>query len=108
MVHAAVVRGFTFNVDFSCDLVVWTNGGYLPDPTNDPACRLYSTVQTNSWNTRFNISFCRDRTVCRHVGTQQTQITLDANATRLAKPAASPLETRFPTALALWAQDATT
>jgi hypothetical protein len=47
---------YNFNLDFRCDLCVWTNVTGVPGPTNNAAARLYSSVQTNTWTIRFEIN----------------------------------------------------
>lgn len=87
---------FKFNIDFRCDLVFWTNIQKVSDSTNAPACRLYSSVSTNTWTVRCQSSFDKDFNE-----TQDTPIavavTQDPDATRLAEPVDGiGLETRQP------------
>lgn len=46
---------YRFNLDFRTDLCLWTNVTGVPGATPNAACRLYSSVQSNSWIIRFSI-----------------------------------------------------
>jgi hypothetical protein len=101
---------YRFNLDFRTDLVFWTNTAKTAVATaaNEPAHRLYSTVQTNTWSVRAAISFDATGTAIPPVPATAT-ITLnkDANANRLATPLDSqPAETRGPQLLSMLAVDA--
>jgi hypothetical protein len=93
---------FTFNLDFQSALLVWTNTAATPEPaagdndTTGACCRLYSTVQTQSWTVRFESTF--DATYAEtSVTTKTISLTRDPDATRLATPAdGSGYETRAP------------
>jgi hypothetical protein len=98
---AQLIR-FTFNLDFQSALLVWTNCESTPEPaatdngTGSACCRLYSTVQTQSWTVRFESTF--DATYTETSVTAKTiALTKDPDATRLATPAdGSGFETRAP------------
>jgi len=92
----ATLRNFKFNLDFRCDLVFWTNRQKVSDATDAPACRLYSSVSTNTWNIRLESTF--DGAFVETVVTPKTvTFTEDPDATRRATPVAgSGLETRCP------------
>jgi hypothetical protein len=92
----ATLRRFTFNLNFRSDLVFWTNRKGVSGPDDAPACRLYSTVQTNYWWIQLESDF--DDSVVETVGRAKTVTFLkDEDATRQAKPVAgSGLETRMP------------
>ena len=96
---AARLRNFKFNIDFRCDMVFWTNRDGVSGPSNAPASRLYSSVQTNTWNMRLESNF--------GAGFAETVVTAktvtfnkDPDPTRLATPVdSSGLETRLPDGL---------
>ncbi|HEV2359516.1 MAG TPA: peptidoglycan-binding protein [bacterium] len=46
---------YHFNLNFRTDLCVWTNVTGVPGATPDAACRLYSSVQSNTWAIQFNV-----------------------------------------------------
>ncbi len=97
---------FRFNLDFRSDLCVWTNVTKVPGNTPDAGCRLYSTVITCRWHTRFGISF----DPATGVGNITTagNVTRDAvAANRHAKPVEGDhMEQRFPIALNCYAVNA--
>lgn len=93
---AARLIRFKFNIDFQCALLVWTNASKSPGPADHSACRLYSSVQTNTWNIRFESTFdpawAETRVVRRTV-----TFNPDGSPTRLAAPVqGSGFETRAP------------
>jgi hypothetical protein len=95
----ATVRRFKFNIDFQCGLVFWTNRNGVAGPDDYPACRLYVTVQTNTWNIRlestFDDAFTETVVVARAVTFNK-----DGSPTRTATPVAgSGLESRRPDGL---------
>jgi hypothetical protein len=92
---------FRSNLDFRSDLVFWTNISGKPGPTPDAACQLYSTVQTNTWNIRFAVTF--DAAGGATITTPLAiTLTKDPQPGRLATPVAgSGLEVRAPIALRL-------
>ncbi len=47
---------YHFNLNFRTDLCVWTNVTGVAGATRDAACRLYSSVQTNTWAIQFSIN----------------------------------------------------
>ena len=95
-VNRRTLRNFKFNIDFRCALLFWTNRDKVPGNVDKPACRLYSTVSTNSWTVRFESSF-DDNFAATAVVAQTIALVKDANATRRATPVdASGLETRAP------------
>jgi len=104
---------FHMNVDFRSDLVFWTNISGVPDPTRDAACRLYSTVQTNTWTIRFNASFDPKTGVMTiNVPAQPSanpvdiRLVPDPQPQRAARPVkGSGLEVRSPTGTRLLAID---
>ena len=100
---------FRFNIDFRVDLLFWTNKGLVATNSADPAPRLYSSVQTNTWTVRFAITF--DPLTGAPVGAvPAVGVTMnkDPNATRRSTPVdGMGLETRFPTALGVFKKDAT-
>jgi hypothetical protein len=104
----AVLASYRFNLDFQSDLVFWTNITQVAGPTPDPACRLYSSVQTNTWTIRFDCTF--DNLGHIHIGTALTiALTQDGDATRVSTPVAgSGLEIRGPISLNVLVVDATT
>ena len=98
---ARLVR-FTFNLNFQSALLVWTNVLSTPEPastdtgTGSACCRLYSTVQAQSWTVRFDSTFDASYTETS-VTAKTITLTKDADPTRLATPAdASGYETRAP------------
>jgi len=95
----ATVREFKFNIDFQCALVFWINRNGVSGPADFPACRLYVTVQTNTWNIKlestFDDAFAETVTVAKAVSFNK-----DANTARRATPVAgTTLETRRPDGL---------
>jgi hypothetical protein len=104
------LTSFSFNVDFSCDLCVWTNMSGLPAPSNDPAARLYASVQSNTWRIRCDASFAVTAPFAATVNNRRVEITLDGAPARqaVAVPSGRPVEVRFPTSLAMWSLDCTT
>jgi hypothetical protein len=88
---------FNFNAKFRCDLCFWTNINGQPEPTPvpirgptpsipDAACCLYSTVQSNTWDIIFEISFDQ-RTGNGKIGTPAAvSLQKDSSPTRLARP----------------------
>lgn len=107
-----VLVGYRFNLDFRSDLVFWTNTTKLPARSaSDPANRLYSTVQTNTWRIRLALSFNPTTGVAIGVVPPNASVTLtrDGNAKRLATPVETAgTETRAPISLRLLATDART
>jgi hypothetical protein len=100
---------YRFNLDFRSDLVFWTNTTGVPDPTPDPACRLYSTVQTNHWSIRFAMAFNATTGAALAVPKVNVSLQRDAQPTRRAASAATKgLEIRSPISLNLLATDART
>ncbi len=102
---------FTFNVDFTCDLCVWTNRFGVPGPTTDAACHLYSTVQTNTWHVGFDTSFGPPPAVALTVNTKTITLQPDGLPQRASAAVDSttvPVEVRFPTGLSMWALDCRT
>jgi hypothetical protein len=98
----AQITRFNFNLNFQSALLVWTNINKTPGPpasavgTTDPCCRLYSTVQTQTWQVRFESTFDAAYTETNAVAKTVT-VTKDANATRRAAPVRGTiLETRGP------------
>jgi hypothetical protein len=92
----ATLRRFTMNFDWQCALVFWTNRNQVQGPDDFPACRLYVTVQTNTWNIRLESTF-DDALVETKVTPIQVKFNSDGNATRTATPVAgSGFETRDP------------
>ncbi|MBN2532392.1 MAG: hypothetical protein JXB88_05845 [Spirochaetales bacterium] len=96
-----VLESFVYNLGFRVDLCFWTNrskvAGHMPD---DPACRVYSSVQTNTWEIEFEIQFNINTGVSNITTPYNIVINKDGNATRLATPVQnSGLEVRFPTIL---------
>jgi hypothetical protein len=97
----AVLINYRFNLDFRTDLVFWTNNGGTPAPSIDPACRLYSTVQTNTWRIRFSCNFPAAGPAAITTALS-ISLTRDANPTRKARPVqGSGLEVRGPISLNL-------
>ena len=95
----ATVRRFTFNIDFQCALVFWTNRNGVAGPDDYPACRLYVTVQTNTWNIRLESTF-DDAFAETVVQGRAVTFNKDGDPTRKATPVAgSALETRRPDGL---------
>ncbi len=92
----ATLRRLTFNLDWRCALVFWTNRNGVPGPADFPACRLYVTVQTNTWNVRLESTF-DDALAMTVVTPIAVTFNKDGNPTRKATPVAgSGLETRAP------------
>jgi hypothetical protein len=102
---SAYLKRFCFNIDFRCDLVFWTSREGVAGPDDHPACRLYSTVQTNTWNIRLESTF--NAAFAEAVVTAKTvTFTKDGSATRRATPVdGSGLETRIPDGLAVLVPD---
>jgi hypothetical protein len=96
---AATVRRFTFNIDFQCALVFWTNRNRVAGADDFPACRLYATVQTNTWSIRLESTF-DDAFAETVVAAKAVTFTKDADPARRATPVAgTALETRKPDGL---------
>jgi hypothetical protein len=92
----ATLRRFTMNFDWQCALVFWTNRHEVPGPDDFPACRLYVTVQTNTWNIRLESTF-DDALVETKVTPIKVTFNKDGNDKRTATAVAgSGLETRDP------------
>ncbi|HUT77006.1 MAG TPA: hypothetical protein VM285_04930 [Polyangia bacterium] len=97
---AARLRNFKFNIDFRCDLVFWTNASGIAGPSNVPASRLYSTVQTNTWRIRLESNFVGAALTEHVVHARRVTFTKDPAPTRRARPVhGSGLETRLPDGL---------
>ncbi len=106
---AAVLTNYRFNLNFSTDLLFWTNITNVPGPTPDPACRLYSTVQTNTWNIRFSCNFSGPGGAMVVTNALAVVLAQDANVTRKSIPVQNPgCETRAPFSLKLLIVNATT
>jgi hypothetical protein len=101
---------YRFNLDFRSDLVFWTSTTKAPGPSaTDPANRLYSTVQTNTWRIRLAMAFnpITGAVVGAVPANANVTLTKDANSTRRAAAVqGSNLETRAPISLRLLAIDA--
>lgn len=96
---AAQLINFKFNIDFRCDLVFWTNRDKDSGPSDKPASRLYSSVQSNTWNIRFESRFGAAYAETP-VTPKRVTFNKDGNTTRRATPVAgSGLETRLPDGL---------
>jgi hypothetical protein len=120
---AAQMVRFTHNDDFRSDLVFWTNNNPAAAPLGmptpgiinapgsgppDPACCLYATVQTNTWNVRCEATFAKAAPfVATIVQPLRVNMFPDANPTRLAAPLAN-METRFPGFTSVFGLDART
>lgn len=102
---AAQLSAFQFDLDFRTDLVVWTNIGKTPNNNGLAACRLYSTVQTDTWTIRFRVTF--DAAGNLHTPVPLAlALTKDSDPTRLAsKVSDEDFEVRFPVALQMYAVD---
>jgi hypothetical protein len=100
---------FRFNIDFRLDLLVWTNKSKVAINSAHPAPRLYSSVQTNNWTVRFSIAFNPLTGMpTAPAAAVAVVMTKDAAPRRRSVPVVGlGLETRFPTALGLFNQDAT-
>jgi hypothetical protein len=90
------LRNFRFNLDWRCALLFWTNRAKVEGNVDQPACRLYSTVSTNTWSVRcestFDDSFTETRVVRKTIA-----VVKDGDPTRLAMPVdGSGIETRGP------------
>ena len=98
---AAWLNRFTFNIDFRCALMFWTNMAKVANNTDRPAVRLYSTVQTNTWNIRFEVTFAVN--FAQTIVTAKTvTFNADADPGRRATPVdGSGLETRLPDGLTI-------
>jgi hypothetical protein len=104
---AGVLQAYRFNLDFSTDLVAWTNDTRSAAPTPrpilagganpDPACCLYASVQRNTWTIRFAIAF---PAAAAPVARGTLALARDASPTRLAQGVAA-LEVRSPVSLNL-------
>jgi hypothetical protein len=105
---AAVLTSYRFDLDFQTDLCFWTNRGKVPGIVPpDPACRLYSSVLTNTWTIRLFITFNVATGVGNIVTPLATAMVNDPNPTRLATPVQnSSLEVRFPVTLKMLVIDA--
>ena len=92
----ATLRRFKFNIDFQSALMFWTNRNGVETHDDFPACRLYVTVQTNTWGVRLESTF--DDAYVETIVTPQTiPLTKDGDATRRATPlVGSGFETRQP------------
>ena len=110
---------FRNNLDFRCDLCFWTNITGVPAPSGgaapDPACLLYSSVQTDIWRIRFEMTFAPPPVgggaAPAGVAVVPAALTLarDGNPLRPAVPVrGTGLEVRFPTGLLTLAIDART
>jgi hypothetical protein len=101
----AWLRRFTFNIDFRCALLFWTNIHKIMGPDDSPACRLYSSVQTNTWNIRYEATFAA-KFVVTEVTPHTVTMTNDPDSTRRATPIdGSGFETRLPRGLTVLQAD---
>ena len=112
MYPMAVLIGFVCEYDFRCDLVVWTNITRNPGATDDPACRLYATVQKDEWTISYSVQFDPPGTATAGTSHQIKAPTItmkkDADQKRLARPVEGDgLEIRFPISLNCRALDTT-
>jgi hypothetical protein len=95
-INRRTLRNFKFNIDFRCALLFWTNRDKVPGNVDRPACRLYSTVSTNSWTVRFESNY-DDNFAETAVVPKAIRLVKDPDATRRATPVdGSGLETRAP------------
>jgi hypothetical protein len=74
-------------------------------PDDSPACRLYSNVQTNTWNIRYEATFAA-KFVVTEVTPHTVTMTNDPDSTRRATPIdGSGFETRLPRGLTVLQAD---
>ncbi len=93
----AQLTRFTFNIDFRCDLVFWTSFAKDQSQTDSPACRLYSTVFSNTWGIRFDVAFSPAWVVAVNAA---KNVVLVSGAPGRAQPVeGNGLETRLPDGL---------
>lgn len=93
------LRNFKFNIDWRCALLFWTNRDKDQTQLDRPACRLYSSVSTNTWSIRLESSF-DDNFVETRVTRKTVTVVKDPNEKRLATPVdGSGIETRLPDGL---------
>ena len=100
---AARLTSFSWQSKFRTDLVFWTNVKGKTGATNDPACRLYASVQTNTWSIDYSINFDAHGDAPQQKEDSVTvSLETDHEETRLAKPVEdSGLEVRLPISLRL-------
>lgn len=103
-----VLSAYRFNLDFSTDLVFWTNTTKTAVPTggNEPAHRLYSSVQRNTWSIRVAIAFNAAGVAVAPPAKPTVTLKKDNVPTRRATPIAATAETRSPLLLNMLAIDA--
>jgi outer membrane protein OmpA-like peptidoglycan-associated protein len=100
---------FRFNLDFRTDLCFWTNITGVPGPTGDPASFLYSSVQTDTWQIRFEMTFPPAPAAGVELVPATLTLVKDRNPLRLATPVRrTALEVRFPIGLLTVGFDART
>jgi hypothetical protein len=93
---AATLRRFTFNLDWRCALLFWTNRNKVVGADDFPACRLYVSVQTNTWRVRLESTF-DDAFAETKVTPINAVCDKDGDPTRKATPVAGTnIETREP------------
>ena len=101
---------YRFNIDFRTDLVFWTNTSKSAAATgaNEPAHRLYSSVQTNTWSIRCALTFDAAGNAVAPVPARATvTIVKDGDPKRRATPCdGMACETRGPCVLNMLATDA--
>jgi len=93
----AKLARFCFNIDFSSALVFWTSFAKDQGPTDSPACRLYSSVFSNTWGIRLDVSF--DRRWGQTVNVAKGVVFTAGAGTRAQPVEGSGLETRTPDGL---------
>ncbi len=104
------LSSYRFNLNFRSDLCFWTNMAGVAGPTpDDPACRLYSSVVSNTWTIRLGFVFNIATGVSTPAPAGAVSMLKDGNPTKLAQPVqGTGLETRFPISLNLLAVDSRT
>ncbi len=99
----AQLTRFTFNIDFRCDLVFWTSFAKNQGPADSPACRLYSSVFSNTWGIRFDAAFTPAWVATMNAA--KNVVLVAGAAGRAQRVEGNGLETRLPDGLTLLQAD---
>ncbi len=103
------LRRYRYYLYFRTNLCFWTNMAGTADNADHPACRLYSSVQTNQWFVEYESTWLINPPYTETpVQALDVRLVQDANPNRLATPIeGSGFEVRSPTSLDCLAYDFT-